>query len=244
MRVVFSLAYWAYAGLSLLVLFPGALLIFLATYFFDRRRVLLHLYTCMWGYMYVAFHPLWSAVFEGKEKLPWRGGAVIVANHLSLVDILVMHGTFRPFKWVSKAEMFRVPFIGWDMALNDYVRVWRGDRESVKRMLAHCRRHLDNGSSLVIFPEGTRSRDGKMLPFKDGAFKLAQEAGVPVIPVAIHGSGLALPVAGLIFRNRVRIRVRVLDPLDPKAFASVGELRDAARDVIARNVAELAALDG
>jgi 1-acyl-sn-glycerol-3-phosphate acyltransferase len=244
MRVAFSISYWAFAGLSLAVLFPGAVLLYLLTRPFDRRLVWLHLYTCMWGYMYVAFHPLWSCHFEGRRKLPWKTAAVIVPNHLSLVDILVIHGTFRPFKWVSKVEMFRVPFIGWTMSLNEYVKVRRGERESVKQMLAACRAHLARGSSLVIFPEGTRARDGKMGTFKDGAFKLAAEAGVPVIPVAIHGSGLALPVAGLIFRNKVRVKVRVLDPLDPKAFPSVDALRDAAREVIAKNVAELAALDG
>ena len=96
----------------------------------------------------------------GRENLPWRGPAVIVANHLSLLDILVLYGLFRPYKWVSKASVFKVPFIGWNMRLNDYVAIRRGDRESIKEMMNHCRQHLANGSPILLFPEGTRSPDG------------------------------------------------------------------------------------
>lgn len=241
MFVAFSLLYWLYAVLTLALLFVGLLVVYVLTVPFDRRRVAIHLYSCAWGYMYVAFHPLWRARFEGREKVPWKSAAVIVANHLSLVDILVIYGLFKPFKWVAKGELFSVPVVGWNMALNDYVRVWRGERDSVKQMMAHCRRHLANGSSLVIFPEGTRSRDGRMLPFKDGAFKLAVESGCPIIPIAIAGSEVALPKNGLIFRQRATIKVRVLDPIDPKAFASSEELKVAVRERIAANVEELRA---
>lgn len=243
MLVAFSIVYWLYAALTLALLYAIALVTFLVAYPFDRRRVAVHLFSCAWGYMYVAFNPLWKTRFEGREKLPWRGAAVIVANHLSLLDILVLYGLFRPFKWVSKGELFRVPFVGWNMVLNDYVRVWRGERESVKQMLRHCREHLARGSSIIIFPEGTRSRDGGMLPFKDGAFKLADEAGCPLIPIAIAGSELALPKHGFIFRQRATIRVRVLDPLDPKAFESPEALKAKVREVIAANVEQLRALD-
>ncbi|MGB8932515.1 MAG: lysophospholipid acyltransferase family protein [Anaeromyxobacteraceae bacterium] len=247
MKVAFSLLYWLYAILSMPVLFAGMVPLFLLTAPFDRRRVAAHLYSCAWGYMYVAFNPLWRTRLEGREKLPWNGPAVLVANHLSLVDILVLYGFFRPFKWVAKAELFRLPFVGWNMALNDYVRIWRGDRESVRRMMAHCREHLSRGSAIMIFPEGTRSLDGRLLPFKDGAFKLAVEAGCPLIPIAISGSGLALPKHGMIFRQRVTVRVRVLDPIDPKAYASPEALKAAARAAIEANVVELraqAALEG
>ena len=241
MLVAFSLLYWLYAVLSLAVLYAGLVVVYVFTVPFDRRRVCIHMYSCAWGYMYVAFHPMWKARFEGKEKIPWDRAAVIVANHLSLVDILVIYGLFKPFKWVAKAELFRVPFVGWNMVLNDYVRIWRGDRESVKQMMAHCREHLARGSSLAIFPEGTRSRDGKMLPFKDGAFRLSFESGCPLIPIAIAGSELALPKHGLIFRQRATIKLRVLDPLDPKAFPSADALKAAAREAIEKNVAELRA---
>ena len=241
MLTAFSLLYWLYAIATIIALYVVMLPLWVLTLPFDRRRVALHMYSCAWGFMYVAFNPLWRTRFEGRGKIPWSGAAVLVANHLSLVDILVLYGLFRPFKWVAKAELFRIPFVGWNMVLNDYVRIWRGDRESVRSMMAHSRRHLARGSAVMIFPEGTRSRDGRMLPFKDGAFKLAAEAGCPIIPIAIAGSELALPKHGIIFRQRATIRVRVLDPIDPKAYASTDEVKAAVRAVIEDQVARLRA---
>jgi 1-acyl-sn-glycerol-3-phosphate acyltransferase len=146
----------------------------------------------------------------------------------------VLYGLFRPFKWVSKASIFRIPFIGWNMWLNDYVGLERGDRESIKRMMARSRAHLDAGSPLLIFPEGTRSPDGVLQPFKEGAFKLACEAGCPLVPVAISGTYRGLPKHGFMFRNRMEARVRVLAPLHPADHGNdPARLREAARAAIA-----------
>lgn len=233
----FSVAYWLFFAVSAAILFVPALAIFLVTAPFDRRRVVLHLYSCAWGSLYVLVNPIWRLRVEGREKLPWKGPAVLVANHLSLLDILVLYALFRPFKWVSKAELFRVPVVGWNMVLNDYVPVWRGDRESIRKMMDHCRRHLARGVPVLLFPEGTRSRDGRLQPFKDGAFRLAAEAGCPVIPIAIDGTFEALPKHGLTVRP-MRARVRVLDPIRPAPGIGHGELRDAARAAIAAAIGE------
>ncbi len=235
---VFSLLYWSFALATMPPLFLGALVLFLVTLPFDRRRVVLHLYCCAWGALYVVANPFWRLHVEGREKLPWRGPAVLVANHLSLLDILVIYGLFRPFKWVSKAELFRVPIVGWTLYLNDYVRVWRGDTESVRRMLDHCKRHLARGTPVVLFPEGTRSRDGRMQRFKDGAFRLALDVGCPVFPVAITGTYEALPKTGLSIKRGMRATVRVLDPLSPRDHPTVDALRAAARDAIAAALPE------
>jgi 1-acyl-sn-glycerol-3-phosphate acyltransferase len=233
-----SIAYWLFALVTMPPLFLVALAIFLVTLPFDRRRVLLHLYCCAWGSLYVEANPFWSVRVLGREKLPRRGPAVLVANHLSLLDILVLYELFRPFKWVAKAELFRVPIVGWTMWLNDYVRVWRGDAESVRRMLEHSRRHLARGSPVLLFPEGTRSRDGHLQRFKDGAFRLALDAGCPVFPIALHGTFEALPKTGLTIQKGMRATVRILDPISPREHASVAELRDAARAAVAAALPE------
>jgi 1-acyl-sn-glycerol-3-phosphate acyltransferase len=238
MMRVFSILFWAFSILVMPVFFTGALVLYVLTVAFDRRRVGLQLYSCVWGSFYVWTNPLWRLRVEGRERLPWKGPAVLVANHLSLLDVLVLYGLFRPFKWVSKAELFKVPFVGWNMWLNDYVPVWRGDRESVKRMMAHCRAHLARGTPILIFPEGTRSRDGRLQGFKDGAFRLALDAGCPVIPIAIAGTAEALPKHGLMLRQRMVARVTVLDPIDSRAFGSVDALREAARSAIAAALPE------
>lgn len=234
----FSIVYWAFVVVTMPVLFLGALAVFLATVAFDRRRVALHLYSCFWASLYVWCNPLWRARFEGRGRIPWHGPAVLVANHRSMLDILVLYGLFRPFKWVSKASMFQVPIVGWNMWINDYVAVRRGDPESVRKMMAHCRAHLARGMPVMIFPEGTRSRDGHLQAFKDGAFRLAHDAGCPVVPIAVSGTGEALPKNGLVLRSRMDARVRVLAALDAKAFPTVEALRDAARAAVAEALGE------
>lgn len=234
MLAAFSLLYWAFFALTLPVSFLIAVVIRIVTAPFDRRRVLLHLFTCLWAHFYVWANPIWRCRILGRERLPWRGPAVIVVNHLSVVDILVLHGLFRPFKWVSKASNFRIPFLGWNMVLNGYVPITRGAADSARRMMARCRELLREGSPVLFFPEGTRSEDGILQPFKDGAFRLAREAGVPVIPVALSGTHETLPKHGFVLRNRMKAVVEVLEPLDPAHFATASALREAARDAIAR----------
>jgi 1-acyl-sn-glycerol-3-phosphate acyltransferase len=229
MLTVVSYAYWALIFVTCPVFFVGALAVWLVTLPFDRRKVVLHLYSCAWATFYVFINPHWRLDVVGREKLPWRGGAVLVANHASLIDILVLFGLFKPYKWVSKASNFKLPFVGWNMHLNGYVSLVRGDRESVIKMLAECSRLLKRGNPVLFFPEGTRSDDGSLKPFKDGAFELAVEHGVPLIPIAVHGTGRALPKHGIVLEEHVDARIEVLDPLDPAAFGGVAELRDEAR---------------
>lgn len=231
--LAFSIAYWLFAALTMPVFFAGALAIFLATALFDRRRVVLHLYSCFWASFYVYANPIWRSRVEGREKLPWRGPAVIAANHASLVDILVLYGLYRPFKWVSKEENFRIPVVGWNMRLNGYVSLARGHRASIRDMMTQCLKLLGEGSPVLIFPEGTRSPTGELQAFKDGAFRLAREAGCPLIPVAVSGTSDSIPKRGMAMRRPMRAVVEVLDPLDPAAFAGPDDLRRAARDAIA-----------
>ena len=234
MLAAFSILYWAFFALTLPISTALALVIRVVTAPFDRRRVLLHLFTCWWAYFYVLANPIWRCRIVGRDRLPWRGPAVIVVNHLSVVDILVLHGLLRPFKWVSKASNFRIPFLGWNMVLNGYVPIERGAADSARRMMARCRELLREGSPVLFFPEGTRSEDGMLQPFKDGAFRLARETGVPVIPVALSGTHETLPKHGFVLRNRMKAVVQVLEPLDPARFATATALREAARDAIAR----------
>ena len=105
-------------------------------------------------------------------------------------------------------------------------------------MLARCSDLLGKGNPVLFFPEGTRSKDGQMRAFKDGAFELAGEHGVPLIPVSVHGTSRALPKHGMVLREHVDAHVDMLEPMDPADFGSVAELRDAARERIAIALAE------
>jgi 1-acyl-sn-glycerol-3-phosphate acyltransferase len=222
MRVL-SLVFWAFVVSSSVLLFPGAVLLWALTAPFGRRRVLLHLYTCFWGSLYTWLNPLWPVEVRGREHVERGATYVMVANHLSLLDILVLFRLFRHFTWVSKAENFRVPVVGWNMHLNAYIPLKRGDRDSVQAMLATAEADLRNGISVMIFPEGTRSRDGKLKPFKAGAFELAVATGRPVLPIVVGGTGDALPARGFVLRGRHPITLTVLPPIssqgqDPAAL--------------------------
>jgi 1-acyl-sn-glycerol-3-phosphate acyltransferase len=228
-----SFLYWTVVVVTCPFLFAGALLIWAVTAPFDRRKVVLHLYSCAWAVCYVRMNPLWRLRTSGRRLLPWRGAAVLVANHASLLDILALFDLFRPFKWVSKAEIFRVPVIGWNMRLNGYVPLVRGSGESVRRMMARCGELLDQGVPVLLFPEGRRTDDGRLQTFRNGAFDLAVRHRVPVFPIAVHGTGRALPKHGMVLRAQVDVRVEVLAPLQPSDYADVGALRDAAHRSIA-----------
>jgi 1-acyl-sn-glycerol-3-phosphate acyltransferase len=141
---------------------------------------------------------------------------------------------------VSKIENFRVPVIGWNMSLNRYIKLRRGDRKSVVQMMQRCRETLAEGSSLMFFPEGTRSQDGRLRAFKPGAFELAQTARVPIVPIILTGSGDALPKRGFVLRGKSEIRLRVLEPIPWSDFRDepLDELTARMRALFARELGE------
>jgi len=205
--------------LSSLAMFPVALLCWALTLPFDRRKVILHRLTCFWGSLYTWLNPAWPVEVMGREKIDPTETYVMVANHQSLLDILVLFRLFRHFKWVSKVENFSIPCIGWNMRLNNYIQLKRGDRSSTAAMLRICRQNLADGNSIMMFPEGTRSPTGKLRGFKTGAFNLAKDAQRPILPIVVHGTASALPKQGVILQGRHQIRIEVLDPIPYASFA-------------------------
>ena len=179
MKQVGSLVFWGFVVLSSILLFPVAVLIWLVTVLFDRRLVLLHRFTCFWASLYTWLNPLWPVTITGRENIRPGTTYVLAANHLSLLDILVLFRLFKDFKWVSKAEIFKVPLIGWNMSMNRYIRLQRGQRDSVVQMMKQAQQTLESGSSIMMFPEGTRSKSGELQRFKTGAFELAHRKDIP-----------------------------------------------------------------
>jgi 1-acyl-sn-glycerol-3-phosphate acyltransferase len=220
-RRFWSTFFWLFIVVTSILLYPVAVLIWAATAPFDRRLALLHRFTCFWASLYTWFNPVWRVSVEGREKIAPDRAYVMVANHQSLLDILVLFRLFVHFKWVSKIENFRVPAVGWNMSLNRYIKLRRGDRESVERMMLACERTLATGSSVMMFPEGTRSPDGRLKAFKPGAFIIAQAARVPLLPIIVEGTARALPKRGFVLQGRHAIRVRVLDEIPYASFAKV-----------------------
>lgn len=226
-------------------LFFPALFIWLVTLPFDKRKIILHQYTCFWGALYTWTTPSWKMHVIDRNKFKRDRLYVVISNHQSQLDILVAFNLFRHFKWVSKAEIFRVPFVGWNMYLNRYVRLVRGDKESIEQMMKVSEERLREGSSVFLFPEGTRSEDGNVKKFKPGAFILAHKLKIPILPIAISGTKKALPKHSMNYHGTHNLYMKVLDEIPYEVFAnlSIEETAELARTKIIEGVESLVRLD-
>jgi len=225
----YNALYWPYLLVSCAVLFFPALLLFVVTAPFDREKRWLHAYTSWWGSHYLAWAPFAGVTVRGRERAQ-HGPYVFVSNHQSMVDILAVFATRLPFLWVSKIENFYVPFLGWNMLLNGYVRLKRGHLPSIMRMVRTCLAKLRGGHSLFIFPEGTRSPTGDLIPFYAGAFRIAARMGVPVVPVVLHGTRDILPKRSFCINPR-RVTIEILEPVTAEqAGGDWRKLRDLVRE--------------
>jgi 1-acyl-sn-glycerol-3-phosphate acyltransferase len=141
-------------------------------------------------------------------------------------------------KWLSKEAFFKYPFVGWLMRMAGDIKLVRGKHESVTEAMDACRDRLSKGVSVMIFPEGTRSHDGELRKFKNGAFRLAIETGTSILPLALNGTYSALQKGDWRF-GVTDAEVRVLDPIDTKGMTSrdVHKLRDRVHAVIADELA-------
>jgi 1-acyl-sn-glycerol-3-phosphate acyltransferase len=233
-RIIAAL-FIVFVGVTSVVFFCLALVIWLLTVLFDRRLVLLHLFSCFWASVYLWAMPAWSVRVQGRSTVRMGDRYVIVSNHQSQLDILVAFRLFFPFKWVSKAEVFKIPFIGWNMCLNRYIRLKRGDKKGIVQMFGDCEKALAAGNSLFLFPEGTRSKTGGLQPFKSGAFILAKKMAVPILPVVISGTRDALPKHSMNFHGSQKMSIKVLEPVPYERFAnhSAKDTADMIRNIIA-----------
>ncbi len=156
---------------------------------------------------------------RGREKIRPPGPYLLFSNHQSQFDILAAVQTIPiPFRILAQRELFYIPIFGWVLRLAGFIGIDRSDREKAIRSLEDAACRIRNGTSLLIYAEGTRSQDGKLLPFKKGGFVLALQAGVPVIPITIRGSREVLPKGSLRIRPGT-IRVAVGDPIDPREYS-------------------------
>jgi 1-acyl-sn-glycerol-3-phosphate acyltransferase len=186
-----SLWTWLVLVLCVLLWLPLMLVARLAT-LGDRGRYWVGYLFRQLGVVTARLTPYWRFSYRGAMPPDPRRPYVVVSNHESFADILLISHLPWEMKWLSKAELFRIPVLGWLMHLAGDVPVKRGFGPSAIEAMTRCREILARKVSVMIFPEGTRSPTQDLLPFKDGAFRLAIEAGVPLLPLALHGTGSAL----------------------------------------------------
>ena len=231
---------WVWSAVVLLILAWLPLLAVIRL--FDRDPVRYR--TGRWfrrlGVAMTVVNPSWKIALDGETIENPRHPYVVVSNHQSMADIPIISHLPWEMKWIGKEELFRLPVIGLMMRFSGDIPVNRSDRRSGARMLLTSMRYLEQRCSVMFFPEGTRSPDGRVGRFNEGAFHLAIKAGVPVLPVALDGTSDCLPKTSWKFGPPLRIRVRILPPVptDGLSTQQAGELRDRVRAQIVRQVAE------
>ena len=229
---------WTLFAVVCIVLYPVALLIFILTAPFDKKRIIQHRFSCFWASLYIWLQPLWKVSWEGKENIKGREAYVLVSNHQSSLDIIVYYGLFKHFKWIAKSLMFKMPLVGWNMSLNNYIPIKRNDSESHIKMMKRAEKTLKSGSSIMIFPEGTRSPDGNIGRFKRGAFILSEITDLPVIPMVIENTYKAVKKDSFWIKKTINMKVKIFEPVHPKDYKSTKEMSEAVKKIISRQLDE------
>lgn len=180
---------------------------------FDKARRVVHSLTYILVRIFYGIPPCWSWRLEGEELVDRKKSYIVVVNHRSMIDIPSLYCLPLNFRWVSKREVFRIPFFGQFLLLHGDICIDRGRAmEALEQLVRNGRLWLSRGASVVIFPEGTRSKDGEIHRFKAGAFNLAKQTGVAILPVVMEGTDKVIGKNRL-FNWRCRVTVRILPPI-------------------------------
>lgn len=203
---------------TLFVIFTGVPITF-----FDPTGKFLHAYGKLWGRVALIIAGVRVEV-HGAEKIPLDVPLIFMGNHRSNFDIPALYaGLPHHFSWIAKEELFRIPLFGYAMKRAGYLPLDRSDGRRALRTMEAAAEKIRGGVSVIIFPEGTRSMDGNLLPFKRGGFLLAAKAGVPVIPFTINGSARVNPPKQLQLKPGT-ITIRFGDPIPTEG--ATGKRRD------------------
>nr|DAD42393.1 TPA_asm: hypothetical protein HUJ06_000623 [Nelumbo nucifera] len=206
--------FYAVTAVVAIFMFVFMLVIHPFVILFDRyRRKAHHLIAKTWATLTV--FPFFKVEFEGLENLPSPDTpAVYVSNHQSFLDIYTLLILGRSFKFISKTGIFAFPVIGWAMFLMGTIPLKRMDSRSQMDCLKRCMDLVRKGASVFFFPEGTRSKDGKIGAFKKGAFSIAAKTGVPVVPITLTGTGKLMPAGMEGTLNLGSVKVVIHKPIE------------------------------
>ena len=231
---MFSIIFYIFTLIQLTVFFILSAVALVVCYPFDKQRRVVHLLSkgicmCFW-------YPLLTCKrnIKGLENVDKNKSYVIAINHNAMTDILALYFLPLGFRWVSKKEVFRIPYIGPLLTIHGDIAIDRKDgRNAMRKVTEQGKMWINRGVSIAMFPEGTRSKDGEIARFKQGAFALAKEAGVEILPVVMHGTRTVLKKNFMVnWRNK--LTVSVLPPISTEQVAAmeVSELSDMTREMM------------
>jgi 1-acyl-sn-glycerol-3-phosphate acyltransferase len=218
LNALLSLFFWVACVLLLAFLYGVMLFLLLFTFPFDKQRKILHRQCFWWSNAIIGLNPYWKLCVNGLKNADPKQTYVIVANHQSLADIVVLYQTRLQFKWVAKESLFSIPFLGWCLGLCKHISLKRKDPGSIRGVYREAIDYIRSGMSVLFFPEGARSETDTMNSFQNGAFKLAISEKVPVLPIVINGTRNAIPKGDWVMRSQVFCELTVLEPVKTDLF--------------------------
>ena len=179
---------------------------------FDRDGRRVHAMGRFWASLHLRVSGV-KVVIQGIEKIS-EPPYVLMCNHQSALDIYSLLSSLPlSFKWIAKRQLFRIPFIGWAMGRAGHISIDRENPREALKAIEEAARKIQRGMNIIIFPEGTRSADGKLLPFKKGGFTLALRAMVPIVPIGISGTCSLQPKGSFIPKEKGVIYIRIGEPI-------------------------------
>ena len=234
MKAIVSAFIWIGSGLLTILLFLVVFTLTILLFPFDKKKKITHAQCFWWSDALIGLNPFWSLKVSGLQHIDHQKTYVIIANHQSMADIVALYQTKMQFKWVAKASLFRVPFIGWCLSLIKHIKLLRGDFSSIKKIYQAASGWLQKEMSVLFFPEGTRSSSNEMGEFQNGAFKFAIKEQRPILPICLKGTHAAIPKGSWIFKTKVTAEVIVLEPIATDSYGpgDFALLRDTVRSRI------------
>jgi len=214
--IVITAWVWGFCALSTILFTVPITLSSILLAPFDPNRTLAHSFGILWAKSINMANPVWKLNVTGQEFVDPQESYVIISNHQSVADIVCLYHINAQFKWVAKKELFHIPFLGWSMFFMRYIPLKRGNVRSIRDSLTSANTWLSRGISILIFPEGTRSADGTLGSFKNGAFKLALENKCKILPVVVYGNENIVPKGKSEIRASVTTNIKILPPVETK----------------------------
>ena len=223
-----------------IVLYIASFIALIVCYPFDKKRYIIHTFSGWITHTVFGLSPWMKREVIGIENIDPNQRYVITFNHNSMVDILTPYKIPLVFKWVSKREVYYIPFIGRLLFFHGDIVINRASaKEAMQLVHEKGKMWLSKGASIAIFPEGTRSKDGEIHNFKAGAFILAKDAGVPILPIVMDGTNTLTKGFWVNWRNKVTIRV--LPPISAEDVQnrSIKEVMNEVHDSMVEALAEV-----
>lgn len=212
-----TILYSIYFGIYTVIHFMVIVVLFIFTAPFDKKRSIIHYHSRIWAKMVFILAPGWKVRLNGLENIEKGKTYVAIINHQDMFDIPLMYHLPMHAKWVSKKEVYKTPVMGQVLLMHKDIAIDRKDPKSMSKLLKLGKENLDMGISILIFPEGTRSKTGRMGRFKEGAFLLAKKAGVGLLPIVVDGTKEALSGGKMSCPNNFEINI--LEPISAERVA-------------------------